>query len=123
MQRSWKGWLAVGLVVALVAAVQSAPAAAPYAGTWSVTILFNNQEVSLSLVKIEEKDGKPEVKVIAGINPAFKNAKVSNVSADAKALHFTLNPGNANFVIAAYYPADKTKEILAQSRSTRKRSV
>ncbi len=50
--------------------------------------------------------------MIAGIAPPFKEAKVSHVSADAKALHFTLNARNTDFVITAHYPADKTKELL-----------
>jgi hypothetical protein len=111
MRRSWKRWVVPGLVLALLAVVRPVPAAAPYAGTWAVTVLFNNQEVNLWLVKLEEKDGKPEARVVAGVNPLFKDAKVSDVSADANSLHFTLTAGNT-FVISGYYPADKSKDLL-----------
>jgi hypothetical protein len=111
MRHSWKRGLVVGLAVGLLAAVGSAPAAAPYAGSWSVTVLSNNQEVTVWLVKIDDKDGKTEVKVIAGIAPPFKDAKVKNVSADAKALHFTLNARNTDFVFTVLPADDKTKEM------------
>jgi hypothetical protein len=111
MHRSWKRWVALGLALTMLIVVRPAPAAAPYAGTWAVTVLLGNQEVTICLVKVEEKDSKPEVKVIAGLNPMFKEAKITDVSADAKSLHFTLNAGNS-FVIAANNPADKTKDML-----------
>jgi hypothetical protein len=111
MQRSWKRWAVPGLALALLSLVRPAAAAAPYAGTWALTVLFNNQEVNLLLLKLEEKDGKPEGKVIAAANPAFKEAKVSDLSADANSLRFTIAAGNT-FVVSARCPADKTKDLL-----------
>jgi hypothetical protein len=111
MRHSWKGWLAAGLAVAVLATVRPAPAAAPYAGSWAVTVLSNNQEINVWLLKIEDKDGKPDVQVIGGIQPPFKEAKVSKVSADAKALRFTLNARNTDFALTVHYPADKTKDL------------
>ncbi len=112
MHRSWKRWVALGLALTILIVVRPAPAAAPYVGTWALKVLSNNEEINVWVLKIEEKDGKPAVSVVAGIAPPFKDAKVSDVSADAKSLHFTLNARNTDFVISTQLPADKTKNLL-----------
>jgi hypothetical protein len=115
MRRLVTGWLALGLAAGFLAAGGwAAPAAAPYAGTWAVNVLTSGQEITVWVVKIEDRDGKPDLSVVAGLDPLFKAAKVLNVAADAKALHFTLQAKGTDFKFTAHPPraADKTKALL-----------
>ncbi len=111
MRRSWKRWLTLCLPLVLLALVRPVPAAAPYAGTWALKVLSGNQEINVWILKLEDKDGKPTVSVVAGLAQPFKDATVSHVSADGKALHFTLNARDTDFVITAQLPKDKTKNL------------
>jgi hypothetical protein len=111
MQRSWKGWLTLGLVLALLTVASAVPAAAPYSGTWAVSLLQRGQETTFWIIKIEDKDGKPEASVVTGL-PPVKAAKVVKTSADAKSVQLALQLNGIDITVTGELPKDKTKALL-----------
>jgi len=84
-------------------------AAAPYAGTWKTTIQLPGQNISLFLIQIEEKDGKPVAKVLSAADSNLKDGAVKSIKTDAKSIHFDVEAGGGDFAFAAYYPKDGAK--------------
>src|SRR5437870_1417876 len=84
-------------------------AAAPYAGTWKTTIQLPGQNISLFLIQIEEKDGKPVAKVLSAADSNLKDGAVKSIKTDANSIHFDVEAGGGDFAFAAYYPKDGAK--------------
>jgi hypothetical protein len=107
MRRTWVGCLAV-VVAGLGALIGlSRPARAadtPWAGTWKVTVLFGNMDLTLALLKVEDKDGKPKANVVS-THPELKGLAVEDFKAEAGSVRFTLT-GRLTLTVAAY-PAPK----------------
>ncbi len=103
---SWPWALAVVAACAAYAAFAAFARAAdpPYAGTWKVTLLDRNQEITLWLVKLEAKDGKPQATAYAALNPQFKDPKIEDLRADDKGVRMTLKGGPLDVAFAAYFP-------------------
>jgi hypothetical protein len=105
MQRSWKVGLSVAAVAALAVGLgigRGCTAQTPFAGSWKVVAIQNVSELTLAILKIEEKDGKPQASIVAGLQ-GFDKATVENVKADARALRFTLKVGR-DLEAVAYAP-------------------
>jgi hypothetical protein len=112
MHRSWKRWVALGLALTMLAVVRPAPAAVPYAGTWAITLLQKGQETVFWVVKIEDKEGKPEANLVTGLEQV-KGAKVMKTWADAKAVHLALQLMNGlDIVVNATLPREEKAKIL-----------
>ena len=132
MRLSWKAGLsalllAVGLVTLAAVPARTAddkkPAdkaeadKVPLAGTWKATFIPNpTLEVSWFILKITDKDGKPEAETawvaeqLKGANLAVENAKV-----DAKSVKFTLSFANNKWLVttvALKDPNDKEPKFL-----------
>jgi hypothetical protein len=80
----------------------------PLAGNWKLVVMAAGQEISVWIVQVEDKDGKPQVSVVAEL-PNFKGTKVENVRADDKGVHFTLQASGLDFLVDAYLPAGEKK--------------
>jgi hypothetical protein len=109
----WAGSLvAAGLLLALVPSLPAAEAA--LAGNWKVTVLANGADISVWLVKIEEKGGKTTGKLLSAGLPQFRNSTLDKVKADAKAVHLNFTLNNTPFELAAYRPKgeEKPKQLL-----------
>src|SRR4051812_35359335 len=77
MRRKWVGCvaaLALALGVAAGLSYRARGAEAPFAGTWKVTAVAGTQQVTLCLLRVGDKDGKPEARVIWGYEQQFKDA-------------------------------------------------
>ncbi|HZT82438.1 MAG TPA: hypothetical protein VFA26_19575 [Gemmataceae bacterium] len=115
MRRPLLALLGCALCAAALAAPARAADAPPVAGNWKVKLFFpqNGAEITLWIVKVEDKDGKLQGEVLASTQ--VKNAKVESVQADARALRLTLAaPGAGNFAVTAYLPRGEArpKELL-----------
>jgi hypothetical protein len=93
-----------GLMLAVLLVVSGrAPAAdAPYVGTWKVVVESSTQEISLFLLKIEEKAGGPKIELVSVGLPAYKDAKIEAAKPDGDALRFTSDSGRV--LKFAFYP-------------------
>ena len=76
------------------------------AGTWKV-VLTNpqGQEIALAIIKVDIKDGKPTVGLVATGPDTFKDTTVADVRGDAMSVHWTLKSPTALVRFAAYAPA------------------
>jgi hypothetical protein len=108
MRNSWKGCSAL-LAAALGFAVASsaAPAATPLAGNWKLIAVSEGKEVALVIIKVEDRDGKPAIRIVGPADR--KNVPVEDVSVEPRSLHFTLRMGGAPFRMAGYAPKDEEK--------------
>src|SRR5262245_1951996 len=83
----------MGLLAAIAVALagpSSLRADSPFAGNWKVTLVEPGQEATLWLVKVEDKDGKPQVELVSPGIPALKNVTFQDVRlVNAKRLAFT----------------------------------
>jgi hypothetical protein len=106
-------FLALGLVLALalLLGVRMAPAAAKaaFSGVRTVMILDQAREVHLCNIHLEDKDGKVNVR-LGEMLANFKGSTIDNVSADDKALHFTLKRGPVEFRFTLF-AAEKDKPL------------
>jgi len=93
-----------GLVLAALFVVSGSARAAeaPYVGTWKLVVESTGQEISLFLLKIEEKAAGPKIELVsAGLAP-YKDAKIEAGKPDGDALRFTSDsPRALKFV---FYP-------------------
>ncbi len=99
--------LVCGLALTAIAA-DSPPAPSSLKGTWSVLVLDNINQLDFCIIKVDEKDGKPQVELVAPF-PPFKGAKLEKINGDMAAVHFDLNAAGRTFHINAYAPRDTTK--------------
>jgi hypothetical protein len=103
MRPLWKGWpLLLALGVAL-AAVAQAPAAVPLAGSWNLALIQPGQEITLCLVKVEDRAGKPSLRVLGGAD-IFSNVSVEDVESDEHFLRCTLRAGPNPFRLTLCIP-------------------
>jgi hypothetical protein len=82
------------MLAALFVVCGSARAAdAPYVGTWKLVVESPGQEISLFLLKIEEKAAGPKIELVsAGLAP-YKDAKIEGAKLDGDALRFSSDSG------------------------------
>jgi hypothetical protein len=104
----------VGLTLALagvVACGRSFARAAdpPYAGSWKVVFAPPGQSISLLLLKIEDKNGKPEATILSAGVPRFKDAKVQKLKTDGTSLRLTVQAGGDSFEFLVYFPKEQAK--------------
>jgi hypothetical protein len=80
-------------------------ARSPVAGNWKV-VLTNpqGQDIILAIMKIDVKDGKADVAVVATGPETFKDVKVMDARAGAGSVHWNLKAPDAVFRFAAYAP-------------------
>jgi hypothetical protein len=78
-------------------------AESPFVGTWKVVGIQGVGELALAIVKIEDKNGKPQASVVASAD-GFGEFKVEDLQADAKSLRFTLKSANLTAQVTAYSP-------------------
>jgi hypothetical protein len=112
MRRSLTRWLAIGLVAGLVlAAVPLLSAESPVEGTWKVTALPGGDELALWLVRVEEKDGKPQATLLSAGSADLKNYTVEATRADDQSLRLTLKSkvSNQQFSVVGHVPKGETK--------------
>src|SRR5690242_11978634 len=102
MRSSRKAWPVLVALAAGLAAVCSAPAATPLAGNWKVTAVSEGKEIVLALIKVEERDGKPAIKIV-GPEPV-KDSPIENVSVKDGALRFTMMMRGTPFHMVGYAP-------------------
>ncbi len=81
----------------------------PFAGTWRLTVYQGPQSISLALVKIEEKDGKPAASLVAAGLANYKAATINNVQVDDKGVRFTLTNQGRAFIIHGVAPKGNTQ--------------
>jgi hypothetical protein len=116
MHRSRMGWsvAALTLLGGLAALSPLAPAAAPpFAGSWSVTVLSGLQEITIWAIQIEEKDGKPQLRITDGLGD-FKDADIEDVKIEPTSLQFTFKARGNAFAIRVAPPKgeEKAKQLL-----------
>lgn len=108
MRTSRKGLLVLLALAAGLAAVCSAPAAAPpLAGNWKITVTSEGKEITLAIIKVEPRDGKPAITIVAP--EAIKNAPIDDVSIQDRALRFTVTMQGLPFHMAVYAPKGSEK--------------
>jgi hypothetical protein len=89
------GWLALALTVTVVATVGSVRATA-FAGTWTATVVFNGQEVTLCLIRVEDTDGKTSIRLLDAPRE-FTRARITGISGGAHELQFTFQSQSLSF--------------------------
>jgi hypothetical protein len=97
------GWaLALaGLLVGLPGPARAAEL--PAAGSWKVTVLSQGQEITLWLVKVDDKGGQPRATVLAGAG-GFKASTVENARVADGALRLVFRSNNTDYTAAGYLP-------------------
>jgi hypothetical protein len=101
------------LAGALLVIGKSAPAAEPLplAGKWLFKDVSGGNEVSLALIEIEEKDGKPVITTLAA--PLLGgNMDAKKVKIDARSINFEFDVGNLIVVNVAAAKDDKKPKVL-----------
>jgi hypothetical protein len=103
--------VAAGLLAVVLLLSGAAPAAdAPYAGTWKVVILGSGQalppgqELSLFLIKVEEKARGPQLELLSAGSPQFKEAKLEPEKAEGDTLKFAATTPGVTLKFTAYPP-------------------
>ena len=87
-------------------------AAVPHRGLWQVVVTDHGQDLSLALVRVEERDGKVALAVVDVGVPTLKGATVQSVEADPQTLRFTLEAGGTRFQVEALPDAGPDKGRL-----------
>jgi hypothetical protein len=122
MRLSWQRGLLAALLAAGLITVAGAPARTaddkkpadkadadkvPFAGNWKVRIaVAATQEITYFIVKIADKDGKPDTD-FAWVLPQIKNAaSIEDAKIEAGTAHFTIKFGNNKWVMSAKAPKD-----------------
>src|SRR5262245_53548788 len=111
-----KSGLALGLLALVLTAIAVSCGLArladvPYTGTYKLTVLTGDGEITLCLVKIEAKDGKLVGTVIPVLDQYSEDGTIEDLRADAQALRFTLKTPRRTFRVAAY-PVKGEKNLL-----------
>ncbi|HEV3444321.1 MAG TPA: hypothetical protein VG099_06735, partial [Gemmataceae bacterium] len=89
-----------------VGAGMSSAADAPYAGTWKLSVTPPGQTITILLVKLQDKDGKPEASVQSAGVPVFRGSKIESLKRDDKTLTFKTKAANGlEFAFAMKLPA------------------
>jgi hypothetical protein len=116
MQRTWLGGLAAVLATAVIGSGSARSADAPFVGNWKVNLIQGAQEITLALIQIEDKDGKPQAKTLPAA--AFKTTAVKDFKADAGAVRFTLTADDNEFGVLVYVPKGEAapKKMLGTLR-------
>src|SRR5271165_2185960 len=94
----------IGLILAAILSVlltSAGGAAVPHRGLWQVVVTDHGQDLTLALVRVEERDGKPAVVVVDVGVPTLKGAEVQGLDIDPQSLRFTLEAGGTAFVVDA----------------------
>src|SRR5437899_8689744 len=104
----------VGLTLALAGVVAcgrnfARAAEPPYSSSWRVVLASPGQSITLRLLKIEDKNSKPEATILSAGVPPFKNAKVQKLKAGGKSLHLTVEANGNDFEFLVYFPTDQAK--------------
>jgi hypothetical protein len=116
MRFRWTGWLVLTVAAIGCSSDRSAPSAAPLAGNWKATVVTDGKEVAFVLLKIEDKDGKPAVSILApGL---IKNAPLEDVAVEPGSVRFTLRVRGTSLRMAAYAPkgTEEPKKLLGSVR-------
>ncbi len=103
MLRSLSAGVLLAALLLLSAGLRAAEAP-PYVGTWKVVILTSNQELSLLLIKVEEKDGGPKVDLVSGLAIFSKGTKLQLDKSTADSLRFTAVAQGLDIKFVAYPP-------------------
>jgi hypothetical protein len=96
MRRLGKWGVLLGLVA--LAAGGRASAAVPLQGNWHMAVVQPGQEITLCLLHIEDKGGKPQIQVLGGTD-IFSHATVEDAAADDRSLHCILRTGAEAFTL------------------------
>jgi hypothetical protein len=81
-------------------------AESPAIGTWKVLYLEPTEEITLWLLKIETRDGKPQATILAAGLPNFKESKLDSVRLDDRSVQVAISvPRGPSFVVTGYLPA------------------
>jgi hypothetical protein len=113
MRNAWKqGTILIAAALALAVIRPAARAASPLAGNWKVAAVSEGKEITLVIIKVEDGDGKPAIKVLWPA--AIKDTPLEDVSVDAHSLRFTLRTGNAPLRMVAHTPKgeEKAKKLI-----------
>ncbi|HXG09447.1 MAG TPA: hypothetical protein VNK04_06630 [Gemmataceae bacterium] len=105
-----------GLMAWLPGIVKAADA--PLAGTWKIIVLAGGQEITVWLVQIEDKGGKPQAAVLASL-PNFKGTTVEDFRIEDKSIRLALKANDIPFAIVAYGKDDKAPKSLLGSVEVR----
>lgn len=100
-----KALMAAVVGVALVAG--SGTAATPLAGNWKATVVSEGREITLVVLRVAERDGKPTIEVIAPADR--KGMPVEDAAVEANALRFTLRMHGLPFRMVGYAPKEEEK--------------
>ena len=84
-------------------------ARSPIAGTWKMSVLIQDQDIALAIIRVEVKDGKAEASVVATGVRTFKGARIEKVTADERSLHVTFKTATSTFNAAAYGRKDEKR--------------
>jgi hypothetical protein len=113
MRRSISALLGTALVAAGVLLWLCVPvraADAPAAGTWKLVVHQEGVEISLVLIKIEEKKGKLTAEMLSNGVPTFKDSTVKVGKASDKALDLTLTRADGrDFGVTVFLPKNEEK--------------
>ncbi len=83
-----QGAILVATTFALAIVSPAAQSASPLAGNWKVAAVSEGKEITLLIIKVEDGDGKPTIKVLWPT--AIKDTRLEEVAVDADSLRFTL---------------------------------
>lgn len=84
----------------------SSAADPPYAGTWKLSVTPPGQTITILLVKLQDKDGKPEASVQSVGVPVFRGSKIESLKRDDQTLAFKTKAANGlEFAFAMKLPA------------------
>jgi hypothetical protein len=99
-------------ILSLGLAVGDARAETPLAGKWKATVVSEGKEIVLVLVQVEEKEGKPSIRVLGP--GARKDMPVADVAVGPRSLRFTLRMQGVPFRMVGYVPKgeEKPKRLL-----------
>ncbi|HWG44669.1 MAG TPA: hypothetical protein VN688_17970 [Gemmataceae bacterium] len=102
-----QGAVLIATALALAVITPAVRSASPLAGNWKVAAVSEGKEITLLIIKVEDGDGKPAIKVLwpAGI----KDTPLEDVSVDANSLRFTLRTRSAPLRMIAHAPKGEAK--------------
>jgi hypothetical protein len=108
---TWLLALAAG-VGALLTSGSGVGAVVPHRGLWQVVVTDHGQDLTLALVRVEERDGKAALVVVDVGVPTLKGATVQASAIDPDSLRFTLEAGGTRFQVEAVPDTGKDKGQL-----------
>lgn len=87
----------------------------PLEGTWKVSVLSGGSELSVWLIQISDKDGKPSAKLLSTGLPGFDQVKFDAVKLTDKGIQMNLFLHGFPLYLTAYKGKDGTSETLLGS--------